>query len=99
MKNRRNKGQSRGSEVGKDYKGGGNKGLFTAVGGKNHHGSDLHDSHEYILRNIPCSFVPCPPTLRLTVITVSLRHRHPPGGLDLFINVVLIVRSEAPVMS
>lgn len=37
-----------------------------------------------------------PTPLRLSVITVSLRSRHPPGGLNLLINLVLIVCTKAP---
>lgn len=90
-----------------------NSGLFTAVGGKNPtllefawftgvHTSDAHgrtDVSPARCRWSWRSFVPRPYPLRLSVITVSLRSRHPPGGLNLLINLVLIVCAEAPIMS
>lgn len=89
-----------------------NSGLFTAVGGKTNSALiyTIHMStyfrytqtHQYFSSSLPVksAFVCAAPyPLRLSVITVSLRSRHPPGGLNLLINLVLIVCAKAPIMS
>lgn len=68
----------------------------------------LHDSNEcrQTHRRFPSSLpvepafaCAAPYPLCLAVITVSLRSRHPPGGMNLLINLVLIVCAEEPIMS
>lgn len=69
------------------------------------------DSHEHVLKmktDTPIFLLfiagevgicAAPYPLRLSVITVSLRNRHPPGGLNLLINLVLIVCTKALITS
>lgn len=85
--------------------------LFMAVGGKiNSAWACTSDRHTYFLLIIgseagahhSCVVLappPPPPPSRLSVITVSLRSRHPPVGLNLLINLVLIVCTKAPIKS
>lgn len=82
-----------------------NSDLFTAVGGENQPCVSVCVGYTQTpisssLLAVKAAFVcasPYPP--RLSVITVSLRSRHPPGGLNLLINLVLIVCTKAPIMS